>query len=35
MRRRDFINAVAEAAAIWPVSVRAQQPEQIRRIGYS
>src|SRR6516164_11837381 len=33
MRRRDFINAVAGAAAIWPVSMHAQQPEQIRRIG--
>src|SRR5262252_8665169 len=33
MRRRDFINAVALAAAVWPLSVRAQQPAQVRRIG--
>ena len=33
MRRRDFINAVAGAATVWPLSVGAQQPEQTRRIG--
>jgi putative ABC transport system substrate-binding protein len=33
MRRRDFINSVARAVATWPLSVRAQQLEQIRRIG--
>jgi putative tryptophan/tyrosine transport system substrate-binding protein len=33
MRRRDFINAVVGTATVWPLSVRAQQPTGIRRLG--
>jgi putative ABC transport system substrate-binding protein len=32
MRRRDFIGGLASTAA-WPMAVRAQQPDRIRRIG--
>jgi putative tryptophan/tyrosine transport system substrate-binding protein len=32
MRRRDFISLLG-GATVWPLSVHAQQPEQMRRIG--
>ena len=33
MRRREFIKLVAGFATAWPVTVHAQQPERMRRIG--
>src|SRR5262245_53816310 len=33
MRRRDFIRIIVGSAAAFPVVVRAQQPDRMRRIG--
>jgi putative tryptophan/tyrosine transport system substrate-binding protein len=34
VRRRDFINAVARVAAVWPLAARAQQQLKLPVVGY-